>query len=116
MHRHPTTDSEQDVDMYTKEHEIWSECALKKLELQRANQMGGEYWVEPYLFYIEGLRRVAHNEALQALQRPDCGSWETHFHRRVIAFYHQEEELLRQGEDVWDVAQADEALVMYGRQ
>jgi hypothetical protein len=75
--------------MYTKELEIWSECALKKLELQRVTQMGGEYWVEPHLFYVE----------LQALQRPDCGSWETHFHRWEIAFYHQEEELLRQGED-----------------
>jgi hypothetical protein len=56
--------TEQDVDIFTKEHEIWSECALKKLELQRATQMGGEYWVEPYLFYVEGLWQVVHNEAL----------------------------------------------------
>ena len=67
-----------------------SECALKKLELQRMTQMGGEYWVEPHLFYVE----------LQALQRPDCGNWETHYHRWEIAFYHQEEEPLRQGENV----------------
>ena len=72
--------------------------------------------MEPYLIYVEGLQQVALNQALQSLQRPDCGSWETHFHRRIIAFYHQEEELLRQGEHIWDVAQADEALVMYGRQ
>jgi len=72
--------------------------------------------VEPYLFFLGGLRKVAHNDALQALQMSDCGSWETHFHRRVIAFYHQEEELLKQGEDVWDMAQSEEALVMYGRQ
>ena len=32
-HRHPTQDSEQDGDICIKEHEIWSECALKKLEL-----------------------------------------------------------------------------------
>lgn len=115
VHRHQTLDTEQDADMYTKEHEIWSECALKKLELQRTTQMGGEHWVEPYLIYVEGLQQVALNQALQSLQRPDCGSWETHFHRRIIAFYHQEEELLRQGENIWDMAQADEALVMYGR-
>ena len=64
MHRHLTPDSEQDVEMYTKEHEIWSECALKKLELQRVTQKGGEYWVGPYLLFLflGGVWQVAHNE------------------------------------------------------
>jgi len=48
VHRHQTVDTKQDADMYKR---TWNlvECALKKLELQRTTQMGGEHWVEPYL-------------------------------------------------------------------
>jgi hypothetical protein len=64
VHQHNTPDSEQDKEMYSKEHEVWSDCALKKLELQREHGIEGEHWVELYLDYVEDLQRIAIKEAL----------------------------------------------------
>jgi hypothetical protein len=115
VHRHNTPDSEQDKEMYSKEHEVWSDCALKKLELQREHGIEDEHWVELYLDYVEDLQGIAIKEALSVLEKPDYDSCKVHFHRRVVAFFHQEKELLRQGEDAWNAAREDEALIMFGR-
>jgi hypothetical protein len=101
--------------MYSKEHEVWLDCALKKIELQREHGIEGEHWVELYLDYVEDLQKIAIKEALSVLETRGCDSCEVHFHRRVVAFFHQEKELLKQGEDAWNAAREDEALIMFGR-
>lgn len=115
VHRHNAPDSEQDKEMYSKEHEVWSDCALKKIELQRERGIEGEHWVELYLDYVEDLQKIVIKEALSVLETRGCDSCEVHFHRRVVAFFHQEKELLKQGEDAWNAAREDEALIMFGR-
>jgi hypothetical protein len=76
--------------MYFKEHEVWLDCALKKLELQREHGIEEEHWVELYLDYVEDFQRIVSKEALSVLEKHDCDSFKVHFHRQVVALFHQE--------------------------
>jgi len=67
--------------------------------------------------YIAATRQHLHDSLVTAwsLVSDNADSAVIHFHRRLVAFYHQELELWGQGADVWLSAMEDHAHVLFGR-
>jgi hypothetical protein len=107
VRRDPVQDPEQKSWMRRDEHyNAWHPAERLRHKLQQQS----DNWLEAYVDAMKDhLDRVLeHVHTLRTQRR-------LHYFRRIIAFYHQEIDLRSQGDDVWDAAHADGALVMAGR-
>lgn len=106
----------QTASMADREATVWSECQLLRGEYQRhsATDEDGD-WIPEFLGEMKQRKEevLDHFHLLGSVEK---NMEEDHYCRRVIAFYHQQDELLAQGGDVWDMALEDGALIMQGRQ
>ena len=114
--RDTTNDPEQTDYMRSTEQNAWMSASYLLIDLWRVH--GEDNWDEctpPYLHSIHSLLEDELTAANIVLKSSNPSNDTLHLHRRVIAFYHQEIELRSQGQDAWNSAIEDDALVMYGR-
>jgi len=116
VRRDTTNDPEQTDYMRSTEQNAWMSASYLLIDLWRVH--GEDNWDEctpPYLDSIHSLLEDELTAANIVLKSSNPSNDTLHLHRRVIAFYHQEIELRSQGQDAWNSAIEDDALVMYGR-
>jgi hypothetical protein len=114
--RDTANDAEQTDFMRSIEQDAWASASYLLIDLWRVH--GEENWDECTPPYLDSIRTLLKNELMAAnivLKSSNPSNDTLHLHRRVIAFYHQEIELRSQGQDAWNSAIEDDALVMYGR-
>jgi hypothetical protein len=107
---------EQTDYMRSIEQDAWTSASYYLIDLWRVH--GEENWDEctpPYLNSICSLLEDKLKAANIVLKSSNAIHDTIHLHRRIIAFYHQEIKLRSQGQDAWNSAIEDDALVMYGR-
>lgn len=114
--RDAANDPEQTDRMRSIEQDAWKNASYLLIDLWRAH--GEDNWgacTPPYLDSIHSLLEDELTAANIVLNSSNPNHDTLHLHRRIIAFYHQEIELRSQGQDAWNSAIEDDALVMYGR-
>jgi hypothetical protein len=101
--------------MHSVEREAWTTASHLLIDLWRLH--GEDNWDECTPPYLESMRSLLDDrlKAARIILSSNLSSDTVHLHRRIIAFYHQEIELRSQGQNAWNSAIEDDALVMYGR-
>src|SRR5262245_17412343 len=108
---------ENDPDLTNKMREDEQSTVHMTAAMERATltQQYGEREFVPH--YISTIQQRLCDTLVTArgLVSDNADSATIHFHRRIIAFYHQEMELWGQGHDIWLAAIEDRAHMIFGR-